>query len=224
MRKTITLIVGLAATLSAPCATRAASVDTFHIVVLSSRPETVSGGDALVRIEAPQGESLDKVIVTLNGRDVTGALHRDPVVHALTGLVTGLKIGENSLQVFSGTDQSQPAEKLTLKNHAISGPVFSGPQEQPFVCQTGDFKLPDGTSLGAPLDANCSVKTVVTYVYKSTAPPRPAPNGRPAAPAFTRLPSMTSLPSDVAWTTTSMGEKVPYVVRVETSTINRSIS
>jgi hypothetical protein len=223
MRKTITLIFGLAVTLSAPCAIRAAAVDTFHIVVLSSRPETVSGGDALVRIEAPQGESLDKVIVTVNGRDVTGALHRDPAAHALTGLVTGLKIGENSLQVFSGTGQTQPAEKLTLKNHAISGPVFSGPQEQPFVCQTEDFKLPDGTSLGAPFDVNCSVKTVVTYVYKSAAPPLPAPNGRPAAPAFSRLPSMTSLPSDVAWTTTSRGEKVPYVVRVETGTINRSI-
>jgi hypothetical protein len=223
MKKTITLIVGLATTLSAPRATRVAAAGTFHIVVLSSRPETVSGGDALVRIEAPQGESLDKVIVTLNGRDVAGSLHRDPAARALTGLVTGLEIGENSLQVFSGTGRSQPAEQVVLKNHPISGPVFSGPQEQPFVCQTGDFKLPDGTSLGAPLDANCSVKTVVTYVYKSAAPPLRAPDGRPAAPAFSRLPSVTSLPSDVAWTTTSTGDKVPYVVRVETGTINRSI-
>jgi hypothetical protein len=127
MKKIMSLMFGLAAILAAPCATRATAADTFHIVVLSSRPETVSGGDALVRIEAPQGESLDKVIVTVNGRDVTGALHRDPAAHALTGLVTGLKIGENSLQVFSGTGQAQPAETLTLKNHAISGPVFSGP-------------------------------------------------------------------------------------------------
>src|SRR5258707_3505960 len=103
MKKTNTLIFGLAALLSAPCETRAAADSgPFHIVVLSSRPDTVSGGDALVRIEAPQGQSLDKVIVTLNGQDVTGALRRDPAVHALTGLVTGLEIGENSLQVFSG--------------------------------------------------------------------------------------------------------------------------
>ena len=112
MRKTFTLMFGLAAILSAPCETRAAAADAFHIVVLSSRPETVSGGDALVRIDAPQGASLDKVIVTLNGQDVTGALHRDPAVHALTGLVTGLKIGENSLEVFGGAGQSEPAEKL----------------------------------------------------------------------------------------------------------------
>jgi hypothetical protein len=34
---------------------------------------------------------------------------------------------------------------------------------------------------------------------------------------------LTALPPDVAWTTTSTGQRVPYVVRVETGTINRAI-
>src|SRR6185436_7305752 len=130
---------------------------------------------------------LDKVTVRLNGNDVTAALHRDAATHTLMGLVSGLKMGENTLEVFGDSDRAKPDEKLMLKNYPITGPVFSGPQEQPFLCQTQDFKLPDDQPLGAPLDANCSVKTVVTYVYKSTtASPAPA-NGRGGAPALKPL-------------------------------------
>ena len=63
-----------------------------------------------------------------------------------------------------------------------------------------------------PLDADCSVKTVVAYVYKPV-------DGK----GFKPLPSLTRLPPDVAQTTTSLGERVPYVVRVETGTIDRGI-
>jgi hypothetical protein len=158
----------------------------------------------------------------VNGQDVTAALSPDAKSHALLGLVTGLKLGENTLEVFNG---QQRTSQLALKNHPITGPVFSGTQEEPFLCQTQDFKMPDGSSLGPPLDANCSVKTVVTYMYKSTnAVATTAPGGsNSAAPVLKPLPSMSALPSDVAWTTTTTGEKVPYVVRIETGTINRAI-
>ena len=36
----------------------------------------------------------------------------------------------------------------------------------PFVCQTEAFKLPDGTTLGAAKDADCTADTVVQYVYR----------------------------------------------------------
>jgi hypothetical protein len=218
------LLFVLAIILSAPFSMRTTAADAFRISVLSSRPDMVTGGDALVSIEAPQGEALDKVSVMLNGRNVAADLHRDPAAHTLTGIVSGLKIGENSLEVLSGTNHTPPGEKLTLKNHPITGPVFSGPQEQPFLCQTQEFKLPDGKVLGTPIDANCSVKTVVTYVYKSTAAPAAPANGRgAAAAAFLPLANMSALPADVAMTTTTTGTKVPYVVRVETGTVNRSI-
>jgi hypothetical protein len=159
----------------------------------------------------------------LNGKDVTAPLHRVAAAHTVIGLVSGLKIGDNTLEVFSGASRAKAAETLMLKNHPISGPVFSGPQEQPFLCQTLDFRLPDGKPLGAPLDASCSVNTVVTYVYKSTTAASAPATGRGGTPGLTPLPSMTTLPADVAMTTTSTGQKVPYVVRVETGTVNRSI-
>ena len=89
------LLFGLAVTLFAPYWMRAAAADAFRISVLSSRPDTVTGGNALVSIEVPQGEALDKIAVVLNGTDVAANLNRDPSTHALTGLVSGLKIGEN---------------------------------------------------------------------------------------------------------------------------------
>ena len=173
----------------------------FQITSLSTRPDMVTGGDVLVRIDVPESVALEKAAVKLNGRDITGSFRAEG--HALIGLVQGLRPGANTLE--AGT------ARLTVTNHPITGPVFSGPQEKPFVCETEKFKLPDGATLGPALDANCSVKTVVTYVYKSA--------DRKLKP----LPSRASLPADVAYTTTSLGRRAPYVVRVETGTINRAI-
>ena len=177
------------------------------ITTISNRPDMLSGGDALIGIDLPE----QTAIIKLNGDDISYAFKSGAAAHNLTGLVTGLRPGRNSVQVFLARD-AQPAAELELTNHSINGPVFSGPQEQPFICQTDKFKLPDGTFLGAPLDANCSVKTVVQYVYRST-----------ENDAVKVLPWGNSLPSDVAATTTSLGRTVPYVVRIETGTINRAI-
>jgi hypothetical protein len=96
--------------------------------------------------------------------------------------------------------------------------VFSGPWLQPFICQTAQFTLPDGSKLGPPLDANCSARTVVQYIYKpvGVAPKDPRQ-------WYRALPSTSSLPPDVAKTTTMTGETVNFVVRVETGTMNRGI-
>ena len=225
MRKTIKLLCGCALSMAMFPTNGGAADQKFHITVLSSRPEMVSGGDALVQVAVPPDAALDQAMIRLNGQDVSAMFHPDAAAHALRGLVTGLKLGENTLAVFPDKKGRGPAaEELRLKNYPITGPIFSGPQEQPFVCETPDFKLPDGTSLGPPLDANCSVKTVVTYVYKSTDPaPATGRAGRGTGINLKPLPSLTALPADVAWTTTTTGDKVPYVVRVETGTINRAI-
>ncbi len=203
---------------------------TFQISSLSNRPDKISGGDVLMRIEVPESVPLDQAVVKLNGADVTSMFRADAPEHALIGLVKGLKIGENQIDVSGGKASSGKAgaAHLTLTNHPINGPVFSGPQEQPFICETDKFRLPDGTMLGAALDANCSVKTVVNYVYKSSEPPAAPAGGRGAGgragrAAFKPLPTLTALPADLAYTTTSTGRKVPYVVRVETGTVNRAI-
>ena len=226
MRKTVKLLFGCAVSMAMFHTSGAAADQKFHITVLSSRPEMVSGGDALVQVAVPPDAALDQATIRLNGQDVSAMFHSDPAAHTLRGLVTGLKAGENTLAVFpDNKERERPAEQLRLKNYPITGPIFSGPQEQPFLCQTQDFKLPDGSSLGLALDGNCSVKMVVTYVYKSTAPaPSTGRSGRGGSGINLKpLPSLIALPPDVAWTTTTMGEKVPFVVRVETGTINRAI-
>ena len=133
----------------------------LQLRVLSSRPEMVTGGDALVRVELPAGVSPSGVKLTLNGNDATGKLKADASGRSLTGLVTGLALGSNAL---TATAAKHGSAKLTVVNHPITGPLFSGPQEQPFVCMTDKFKLQGGGTLGPPLDAHCSVATRVDYV------------------------------------------------------------
>ena len=187
------------------------AAEAFRIVALSNQPDKISGGDVLVRIDVPEAESPAGFTVKLNRRDVTTAFHPHPSLPAFIGLVTGLRKGQNSLEVFSGGES--PSAMLSLTNFDRAGPVFSGPHQQPFICETENFKLPDGSLLGPPLDEDCSVETVVTYVYK------PDADSAPVKP----LGSRSVLPPDVAWTTTTSGLRVPYIVRVETGTINRGI-
>jgi hypothetical protein len=231
MRTTLALVLSLSVLAAIPGRANAAdqkSSDKVEIAVLSGRPDMVSGGDALIRISAPASVATNKIAVKLNDQLVTTAFHPDPAGHALVGLVSGMKEGDNTLAVFTdGKGRAAPAATLALKNFAVTGPIFAGPHEKPYLCQTKTFKMPDGTTLGEPLDEDCSVKTVVSYVYKSTQPTAapPAGRGRGGAPPLVLkpLPSLTQLPADVAMTTTTTGAKVPYVVRIETGTIDRSI-
>src|SRR5215475_11496612 len=156
---------------------------TAGITVLSSSPTLVSGGDALVAVNG-EGD------VTLNGADVTTAF-KAGIDGKRIGLVEGLKPGANILKAGSAS--------LTLINHPITGPVFAGPHETPFYCMTDKFALPASKqTLGAPLDADCSVKTRVDYVYRAK------------AGGFKPLPA-GAMPDDLGQTTTSDGKTVPYI-------------
>jgi hypothetical protein len=193
--------------LTAPAAQAARG--RLTISTLPTKPSLVSGSEVLVRVEVPSGVRLPGVRVWLNGHDVTSQF-RATRESTLSGLVTGLRLGRNLLQASARGSGGQAGE-LTIIDHPISGPVFSGPQQQPFICQTQTFALPTGGTLGPPLDSNCSAHTRIGYVYRST-------DG-----TFKPLTDPSTLPSDVAQTTISTGQKVNYVVRVETGTINRAI-
>ena len=187
------------------------SRDRWQITTLSTRPELVSGGDVLVRIDVPRSVRPARVKVELNGHDVTGVFRIDADGRSVTGLVTGLRLGRNTLEASAG-GRGGNSERLTIKNHPITGPILSGPQQQPFICETQSFTLPvTGGNLGPPLDANCSVGTRVDYIYKST-------DG-----TLKPLPNPMVRPADLVQTTTTGGNTVPYIVRVETGTINRAI-
>jgi len=184
----------------------------FDIKVLSSRPYLVSGGSALLEVDVPNQVALSEVHVFVNGADVTAGFHSNTADGTLTGLVTGLRIGENVVQISPEPGRDEVSAELHLTNYPLTGPMISGPHIQPFICQTATFVLADGTTLGPSLDADCSAPTRINYVYMSKT------TGK-----FTPLPSSTSLPADVAMTTTTAGMSVPYVVRVETGTLNRGI-
>ncbi|NBS82416.1 MAG: hypothetical protein EBS62_11640 [Betaproteobacteria bacterium] len=176
--------------------------------MLSSKPEYVTGDDALVKVTV-SGPSVP-ITVTINGVDVTESFKRSASTPTeLVGLVKGIKQGSNELIAIANNARTS----ITLTGNPISGPIFSGPHQQPFTCQTDTFRLPDGVSfLGAAKDAKCSADTRVDYVYRNTA----------ATPQFVPLKTTTALPTDVA-TTTVNGKSVPYIVRVETGVINRAI-
>src|SRR5688572_11567105 len=109
----------------------AAPADGFKIDVISNRADIVSAGDALVAVELPSRVAPETVRVTDDGRDVTASFAVRPNGR-FEGLVSGLSLGENVLAV------SAPGAKtktLTVVNHPNGGPVFSGPQVQPWVCQ-----------------------------------------------------------------------------------------
>ena len=178
-----------------------------EITVLSTRSDMVTGGDALVRIDLPNGVSVNRVTVEVEGQDVTTRFRE--VEGGLEGLVAGLKTGANRLVVSAGSGASAD---LHLRNHPVAGPVFSGPQEQPFVCETTAFTLASGETLGAPLDDDCTVERRVDYAYRST-----------EGGSLKGLPDPSDRPNDLAYTTTLLGKEVPYVVRIETGTINRAI-
>ena len=210
------LITATVAALSG-CATLFPSREDLKLTVVSSpRAQFVSGDSALVKIN---GDVLPiaRLQVMLNGRDVTSSFARNPADGKLAGLLTGLQLGQNAVIAhvqLPGDTYYAGYSELAMTNYPRSGPMFSGPQQQPFACQTDSFLLPASKlTLGWPLDGDCSVATRIDYVYRNTA----------AKPEFVPLPSLTELPKDLASTTTLDGKTVPYIVRVETGTLNRAI-
>ena len=181
-----------------------AGAPKLTLKVLSSAPQYVSGGDARIEVGAAPG-LLDKLEFWLNGVKIAPPMSADG--DRLEGVVAGLVLGANTLEVRHANGQGNGVSgSIQLTNHPISGPIFSGPHLAPFECRT----LQSG--LGAPLDADCSAPTRFDYFYVTTAG-KVAPLADPAAPR----------PADLASTTTSEGKTVPYIVRVESGTINRSI-
>jgi Tannase-like family of unknown function (DUF6351) len=190
-----------------------AKTPRLDIQTLSTHADRVTGGDVLVAIAMPGGTAASTASpdVRLNGRDVSNAFRLENGRYV--GLVAGLVDGRNELNVSGWGVRDQ---LLTITNYAITGPVISGPHQQPFVCQTDTFKLPDGSTLtdatrptvrlqADPQEVrlkpdttyvdttnDCSAPTKVQYVYM------PYDGKEPKPLADTR-----ELPADVATITTS---------------------
>jgi hypothetical protein len=168
--------------------------DLTVTVLSNTKPEFVSGGDVLVRVSRD-----DHVRVRRNGTDVTSGFTAQPDGTFL-GVVRGLRDGRNTISASTRDRQAS----VRVVNHPISGPVFSGPQQRPFYCQTEAFGLAPAQQ---PL---CQAPSVVRYAYKST-----SGQFKPLADPATR-------PADLA-TANVAGVTVPYVVRVEVGVIDRAV-
>jgi len=189
----------------------AQSAAKLEIRILSSRPDLVSGGDALVEVKAPAGVSFSQITLTLNGKDVTGELRESPDTGSLRGVIHGMTLGDNTLSaVIKPATKSVLAGRalqasLKITNYPVTGPILSGPHLTPYECRTIE------SGLGQPLDANCSAATRIDYFYRAS-------NN-----TFKPLDPNGPRPSDLVYTTTNAGRTVPYIVRVESGTVNRSI-
>jgi hypothetical protein len=184
---------------------------TPTIQILSSKPEYVSGTSVLIDVAVPSQPSLlsAPLVATLNGTDVTSQLKADPAHPGhVVGVVSGVVAGDNTLTAKTSGD----AATLAFTGYPITGPIISGPHQTPFICQTSTFLLPDGSLYGPATDADCSAPSVVTYMY--------LPAG---ATALVAMKDTTKLPADAATATTLGGVSVPFVVRVETTTVDRGI-
>jgi len=179
---------------------------------VSARADMVSGGDVLVAATFLRGEGegdarvddwRDRYRITRNGADVSSSFAPDGS-DGVSGVVDGLSVGRNVL-VLEDKQNRVALDTIEVVNHPSSGPIFSGPHELPFFCGT------ERSGLGEPLDQDCSIATRFEYLYRST-------DGE-----FKPLEDPSSRPEDLANATIYGGRSVPYIVRMETGTINRAI-
>jgi hypothetical protein len=173
----------------------AQSAGTLTIEVLSSRPELVTGGDALVRISGTQ----EAPKVAAGATDLSGAFKSD-TKGGWIGLVAGLKDGSNQLVAKAAGKEAT----LTLVNHPLNGSLFAGPQQAPFVCEN------ESHGLDSPKDASCAAPSTVKYFYRNK------------GGAWRAFDANAAPPTDVGTSKTTDGKEVPLIVRQEKGVINRS--
>ena len=201
------------------CSSSGSEID---VRVVSTQPHLVSGGDALIEVVTSAASGAD-LRLTVNGEAqavefaATEAADGSPSYRAL---VSGLRIGGNTIEV----DMSGGAGRIAVINYPITGPIISGPHLEPYFClselapdsigEKRRFAIGNGEYLDdTSVDAFCSLPARVDYVYRSAT----------ADGEFLPLPYGGDRPADLATVSTIEGVEAPYIVRIETGTINRAI-
>lgn len=195
------------------------------LITVPTPPAYVSGGETLVKVEVGAGVDLAAISVSVDGVPVERIAPAPPdrlgrPANGLLALVTGLALGDNEIVA---TLDGEEVAMLTVTNWPVEGPIFSGEHLEPYLClaqlapangRPSVFPIGNGQSLdGQDFGEDCSMETRIDFVYRT--------NGERAA--WKPLLAPTPLPTDMAQTTTSEGMTVPFLVRIETGTINRAI-
>ncbi|TVP87258.1 MAG: hypothetical protein EA348_13385, partial [Pseudomonadaceae bacterium] len=214
------------------------------IQTLSNDPALVSGGNVLVEVSLSDSASAGNVVVELNGTDVTSAFALR-AEDRFIGLVEGLDLGENTLLAYE-RDRPGASAELVVTNHPSHGPIFSGPQLDPWICaqpssQTVEVENPrDGSTanantrvsgLSTVADDNCAIPREVTYYYQP--PAELDENGEPIPCNFTFTGAGACFvpwdadnpPADanIARFTNDRGDTVRSILAVERGALNRGI-
>lgn len=205
------------------------SAEVLSVTTVPTPPAYVSGSEALVLVVLAPGADPSAVSVEVDGRPAARVAPAPPdrlgrARNAVLALVTGLDPGEHEIEVEV---DGRAAASLAVTSWPIEGPIFSGPHLEPYLClgelaptagRPARFAIGNGDFLdGSGFGEHCSMPTRVDHVYRAG-----GDEGGEGG-EWRPLASLSSLPADVATTTTSEGRTVPFVVRLETGTINRAI-
>jgi hypothetical protein len=217
----------------------AAAVPAPQILILSNRADLISGGDALVEIKWPAGTNLAVAKIAVDNVNVKSAFALRANGRYM-GLLSGLHDGNN---VLSARVPGAGAQ-ITIVNHPSGGPVFAGPQLQPWICATkvaasvtvvGNPGSTPPTAAATtkasglndnPFDDQCDTPPTYTYFYQPVALQGTAcvfaTSGANAC--FTAYdPAARPANSAIADFTNDRGVTVKSLLRVERGSINRTI-
>ncbi|WP_227494536.1 DUF6351 family protein [Ramlibacter pallidus] len=181
---------------------------TIQLALLSSPADRVMGTTALVRLEFLKFDADARLRVTANGADVSHLFRADPSTGHFYGNVENIRPGANEIVATYGAYTT----RLALTGYPRTGPVFSGPHRDPFVCGYASFTRLGGGVLTSLEDGKCSTRTLVSYFYRNTGGSNTGFNPATA----------TAYPANMAYVTVN-GKQVPFLVRLESGTVNRSL-
>lgn len=216
------LALGMAAaTAVAACSEPSSSRPPVQLSMqlLSGQPHLVTAGNALLEI-SHSGDAVPGLLV--NDRPSTTPLvpYEDREGQRIYRYrLDGLQKGENRVTVVAG----QAEAGLSLVNYPASGPVISGDHQHPYFCvdelapgsdgEPRRFAIGNGEFLDTSrADENCMLPTRVDHVYMAEGGQEYLPLDDPDDP-----------PADVAMAAVGEGREIPYVVQLETGTLNRAI-
>lgn len=217
----------------------AAITGNVVLKTLSNRPDLISGGDALMEVVLPSGGSASDLKVDVNGVDVTSAFALRSNGRVM-GVVTGLPTGTST--VTATLKSVNKGAHLSVTNNDIGGPVFSGPQIQPWICATKAgtatiVSAPNATLSASvntrvsglatdPVDAKCNAAITYTFFYEpaskvNTGCTLTTTGANPCFVAYD--PASRPADSAIADFTNDRGDKVKALLRMELGSTDRSL-
>lgn len=177
----------------------------------------------------PKSTKVTDATVQLNGNEVLGSKnfkHKFDMIE----IPVKLKQDNEIVVVVSG----KPGAYLTIQvdyETGPTGPIWSGPQQYPFVARTEQSglgqPLVDNHDMGIPIyevdETGTKTAVMMGYSKDGSIPTRVDYFYRSTAGVFLPLDDPAGRPEDLAQTTTTEGLTVDYIVRLERGTINRFI-